>query len=148
MSIATDVMNKIQNTYWLPESKDMVYGIFAYTTSVWPNNNFVYQIVVRAFTPGYSYLSDMYDQIGGIDVNGLIHYGPGFIGKLNNDNTIEWISGKYSTWNKYNQSLPTPTADRYSQDYIRKVNDAETAYLKDKYNRTYNSYFNQINGIN
>jgi hypothetical protein len=148
MSVATEVLKKIQNTRWIPDSKDIVYGIFSYTTSVWPNNNFLYQIVVRAFTPGYSYLSDMYDQIGGIDVNGLIHYGPGFIGKLTDDNTIQWISGKYTTWNKFNQPLPTPTADYYSQDSIRQMNNTETAYIKDKYNKNYNLYYNQINGIN
>ena len=148
MSVATDVMNRLQNTYWLTDKKDMVYGIFSYTTSVWPNNNFIYQIVVRAFTPGYSYLSDMYDQIGGIDINGMIHYGPGFIGKLNNDNTIQWVSGKYDKWNKYTQPLPTPTADFYSIENINAVDNSNTAYIKDKYNNTYNKFYNQINGIN
>jgi hypothetical protein len=90
----------------------------------------------------------MYDQIGGIDINGLIHYGPGFIGKLTNDNTIEWISGNFTKWNKYNKQLPTPSAGYYSQENINFISNSDTAYIKDKYNNTYNVYYNQINGIN
>ena len=144
MTEASNVLQKINKTHWLSEDKNIVYGIFSYTTSPWPNNNYVYQIYVRSYSIGYEYLADMNDQVGGIDNLGNIHYGPGFIGKLTDDNTIQWFGGRFGKWTKIT-NIPNPTADYYSQQSIQAMDNANTAYIKDKYDRGY-PYYSQFPG--
>ena len=147
MNKAFDTLNQINNTYWLDKEANVVYSIFQYNSALWTNSNYVYQIVVRAFTVGYSFPADTYDQLGYIDINGLIHYGAGRVGKVeDNGSKIQWIMGMYNSWSKV-ENIPEPTPHPFSSTVIKQMDQADTAYIDQKYNETYNKYNNYYQGF-
>lgn len=147
MNKAFETLSKINNTYWLDKESSVVYSIFQYNSALWTNSNYAYQIVVRAFTVGYSFPADTIDQIGYIDVEGLIHYGAGRIGKIeDNGDKIQWIMGQYNSWNKVKQ-IPEYVPDSFRQASIQYMDDINTAYIDKKYDETYNKYDNYYQGF-
>jgi hypothetical protein len=153
MSIANDVLKLISSTYWKPNGKNgidkqTIYKLIEYNTAPWTNSDYVYQIVVRSYSPGYDYLADFYDQLGYIDIKGKIHYGIGNIGQISNDGkTLKWEYGRADEWNKIEENvIPKPTADYYSEQSIREINKSDTDYLYGKMSKAYPSY-SQFQGL-
>ena len=147
MNKAFNTLNQINNTYWLDKEASTVYSIFQYNSALWTNSDYIYQIVVRAYTIGYGYPADTIDQLGFIDINGLIHYGAGRVGKIEeNGSKIQWIMGMYNSWSKV-QTLPEPMSNVFRNDVIRKMDQADTAYIEQKYDETYNKYNNYYQGF-
>jgi hypothetical protein len=145
-----EIAKLIDKTYWKSTNSNnidsnTIYGIFLHNTYPNVNNDKVYQIVIRSFTPGYNWLSDMYDQIGGIYVDGTIEYS-GSIGILNDVNTIKWLAGKTGVWNKLDKSsFPVPTSSSYSREDIQEGNKIDTNYILNKYQQAY-PYYSQFTG--
>jgi hypothetical protein len=147
MNKAFETLSKINNTYWLDKESSVVYSIFQYNSALWTNSNYAYQIVVRAFTVGYSFPADTIDQIGYIDVEGLIHYGAGRIGQIeDNGDKIQWIMGQYNSWSKVKQ-IPEYVPDSFRQASIQYMDNVNTAYIEKKYDETYNKYDNYYQGF-
>lgn len=147
MNKAFNTLSQINNTYWLDKEANVVYSIFQYSSALWTNSDYVYQIVVRAYTVGYGYPADTVDQIGYIDINGLIHYGAGRVARIEENGTkLQWIMGMYNSWSKV-QQLPEAIPNMYGSSVIRQMDKADTAYIDQKYDETYNKYNNYYQGF-
>jgi len=138
-----NLAKKLDKTFWKGDTTNTIYGIFLYNTAPWTNSNFVYQIVVRSYSVGYGYVADSYDQLGGIDQGGNISYAAN-VGRLVDDKTLKFYSGRYDTWTKV--EIPSIThGDQFDINNVRVAEKQNTEYIMDKYNQTY-PYYSQYSG--
>jgi hypothetical protein len=137
------IAQKIDKTFWKGDTTNTVYGIFLYNTAPWTNSNYVYQIVVRSYSIGYDYVADSYDQLGGIDMGGNIVYSAN-VGKLVDDKTIKFYSGRYDSWTRV--EVPNiKHGDTFDINNVRVAEMQNSEYINKIYNKTY-PYYSQFPG--
>lgn len=136
MESINQISTKLNQTYWTSASNPTtVFGIFLESQEPYVNTDYPYQLVFRFYTSGSQYLADTYQLKGGIAMNGQFTYGNGTFGVLINNDTIKWSNG--TLWNKIGNIPMETRGDKYSTEFVHRLNVVESERLTDQINRSY-----------
>ncbi len=141
MDRASFVSKQLDNSFWTsPNYPNTIFGVRRYNSGLITNYNYPFQLLITFYAPGYSFLADTTQELGGVAMDGTISYMYGSMnGQLVTPDKIVWnglIAGKPVEWNRATIA-PNTQNDQYSAQSVMAAAKANSAFISDREERTY-----------